>query len=48
VISYTQVSSNTVLNDTIGVWLCYTTHTTITSLGGNPTTPKATCVAGGS
>jgi Right handed beta helix region len=48
VISHTFVSSNTVLGDTNGVWLCFTTHTTITAENGNPTNAKATCVSGGS
>ena len=47
-ISHTQISSNTVLNDNIGIWLCYTDHTTMTNLEGNPTTAEATCTAGGS
>jgi hypothetical protein len=47
VVSHTTVSSNTVLNDNIGLWLCYTDHTTVTNLMGNPTTPQTTCVAGG-
>jgi Right handed beta helix region len=48
VISHTYVSSNTVLGDTNGVWLCFTTHTTITNENGNPTNAKVTCVSGGS
>jgi len=48
VISHTYVSSNTVLGDTNGVWLCFTKLTTITGESGNPTNAKATCVSGGS
>jgi len=48
VISHTLVKSNTVLGDTNGVWLCFSTHTTITNEMGNPTNAKATCVSGGS
>ncbi len=47
VISHTTVASNTVLGDANGVWLCYTTHTTITDLDGNPTNQVITCAAGG-
>jgi hypothetical protein len=48
VISQTWISHNTITSDQIGVWLCYTTHTTIIDIDGNPTTPMTTCVAGGS
>jgi hypothetical protein len=48
VIMHTVISSNTVKNDNIGVWLCYTQQTTITDLDGNPTIPETTCAAGGS
>ncbi|HXQ91675.1 MAG TPA: right-handed parallel beta-helix repeat-containing protein [Nitrososphaerales archaeon] len=48
VISHTLVSSNTVLGDNNGVWLCFTKHTTISNEDGNPANAKVTCVSGGS
>jgi hypothetical protein len=48
VISHTQISYNTILESSIGVWLCYTQQTTVTHIDGNPSTPQATCAAGGS
>jgi hypothetical protein len=47
-ISQTLVSHNRITGDQIGVWLCYTTHTTVIDVDGNPTTTMSTCVAGGS
>ena len=47
VLEHTNVSSNTILNDTNGVWLCGTNHTNIHQLQGNPTNPTVTCKAGG-
>jgi hypothetical protein len=47
VLSDTTVSSNTVLNDTNGVWLCGTTHTTVFKLQGTSTNPIVICNAGG-
>ena len=47
VLSHTHVSSNTILNDTNGVWLCGTDHTNIHQQQGNPTNPTVTCNAGG-
>ena len=47
VLAHTNVSSNTILNDTNGVWLCGTNHTNIHQLQGNPTNPTVTCKAGG-
>ena len=47
VLKHTNVSSNTVLNDTNGVWLCGTDHTDVDRLQGNPTNPIVACNAGG-
>jgi parallel beta-helix repeat protein len=47
-ISHTIVTSNTILGDKNGVWLCGTDHTIINNLLGNPTIPQLTCSAGGS
>ncbi len=47
VLSHTNVSSNTILNDTNGVWLCGTEHTNVHQQQGNPTNPIVTCNAGG-
>lgn len=48
VISDTNVNSNVVLGDLNGVWLCYTSGTSIHNVLGNPTNPVATCAGGGS
>jgi len=47
VLTNTNVSSNTILNDTNGVWLCGTYHTTVHQLHGNPTNSIVACNAGG-
>jgi hypothetical protein len=47
VLAHTNVSSNTILNDTNGVWLCGTDHTNVHQLQGNPTNPILACHAGG-
>jgi hypothetical protein len=47
VLAHTNVGSNTILNDTNGVWLCGTDHTNIHQLQGNPTNPTIACQAGG-
>jgi len=47
VLAHTNVGSNTILNDTNGVWLCGTDHTVIHQLQGNATNPIVTCHAGG-
>jgi parallel beta helix pectate lyase-like protein len=47
-ISHTNIDSNTVSGDKIGVWLCGTDHTTISDLDGNSASPEITCQAGGS
>ena len=47
VLAHTNVSSNTVLNDTNGVWLCGTDHTNIHQLQGNASKPIVVCSAGG-
>jgi hypothetical protein len=47
-ISHTLIAYNTITGDQIGVWLCYTEHTTVIDIDGNPTTTMTTCVAGGS
>lgn len=48
IITHTLIAHNTITGDQIGVWLCYTTHTTVFDIDGNPTTAMSTCVAGGS
>jgi hypothetical protein len=48
VLSYTYVNSANILGDTNGVWMCGTTHTSLTNMQGNPTFPTVTCEAGGS
>jgi hypothetical protein len=47
VLAHTNVGSDTILNDKIGVWLCGTDHTVIHQLQGNATNPIVTCHAGG-
>ena len=47
VLAQTNVSSNTILNDTNGVWLCGTSHTNIHQSQGNPANSVVTCNAGG-
>jgi len=47
VLAHTNVSSNTILNDTNGVWLCGTDDTNIHQLRGNPTNSVVACSAGG-
>lgn len=47
VLAHTNVGSNTILNDTNGVWLCGTDHTNVHQLQGNPTNPVVACHAGG-
>lgn len=47
VLSHTNVGSNTVLNDTNGLWLCGTDHTNVHQLQGNPVNPVVACSAGG-
>jgi hypothetical protein len=47
VLSHTNVSSNTILNDTNGVWLCGTDNTNIHQLQGNSTNSSVVCSAGG-
>ena len=47
VLSHTNVGSNTILNDTNGIWLCGTDHTNVHQLQGNPTNPIVACNAGG-
>lgn len=47
VLAHTNVSSNTILNDKNGVWLCGTDHTNVHQLQGNSTNPILTCHAGG-
>ncbi len=47
VLSDTEVGSNTILNDTNGVWLCGTDHTNIHQLQGKQTNPIIACSAGG-
>jgi len=46
-LTHTNVSSNTTLNDTNGVWLCGTDHTNVQQLQGNSTHPYVACNAGG-
>ena len=47
VLRHTNVSGNTILNDTNGVWLCGTDHTNVHQLHGNSTNPIVACHAGG-
>lgn len=47
VLAQTNVSSNTILNDTNGVWLCGTSHTNIHQSQGNAANSVVTCNAGG-
>jgi len=47
VLAHTNVNSNTILNDTNGVWLCGTNDTNVHQLQGNPANPKVVCNAGG-
>ena len=47
VLEYTNVESNTILNDANGVWLCGTHHTNIYQLLGNSTNAVVACKAGG-
>jgi hypothetical protein len=46
IISNALVTGNTILNDRIGVWHCFTASTTIGSNGGNPKIPVAACPGG--
>ncbi len=48
VISNTLVAFNRVVGNTNGVWLCYTSHTTIVDLDTSASNPVATCAGGGS
>jgi hypothetical protein len=47
VLEFTNVESNTILNDANGVWLCGTQHTNIHQLEGNSTNSVVACNAGG-
>jgi hypothetical protein len=47
VLEHTNVSSNTILNDTNGIWLCGTNDTDVQQLRGNPTNSIVACSAGG-
>ena len=47
VLAHTNVGSNTILNDTNGVWLCGTDHTNVHQLQGNSVNPVVACHAGG-
>ena len=47
VLAHTNVSGNTILNDTNGVWICGTDHTNVHQLQGNSTNPMVACHAGG-
>jgi hypothetical protein len=47
VLAHTNVSSNTILKDTNGIWLCGTDHTNIHQQQGNPSNPLVVCKAGG-
>jgi hypothetical protein len=47
VLSHTNASSNTVLNDANGVWICGTHDTNVHQLQGNSTHPVVACSAGG-
>ena len=47
VLAHTNVSSNTILNDTNGVWICGTNDTNVHQLQGNPINPVVACHAGG-
>lgn len=47
VLSHTNVSSNTILHDTNGVWLCGTAQTNIHQLQGNAANLIVICKAGG-
>jgi hypothetical protein len=47
IITHTLVDSNTILNSTIGVWMCNNDDTVITNLWGNPTHATAACQVGG-
>ena len=46
-LTHTNVSSNTILNDKNGVWLCGTDHTNVHQLQGNSISPIVACHAGG-
>lgn len=43
IISNTLVASDTILNSTIGVWMCNNNDTVITGLQGNPSIAAASC-----
>ena len=47
VLTHTNVSSNIILNDTNGVWLCGTDHTNVHQQQGSPINPLVVCHAGG-
>ncbi len=47
VLSHSNVSGNTILNDTNAVWICGTDHTNIHQLQGNAANSVVTCHAGG-
>ena len=47
VLAHSNISSNTILNDTNGVWLCGTDDTNVHQLRGNPTNSLVVCSAGG-
>lgn len=47
VLTHTTVSSNTILHDTNGIWLCGTRATDVDKLQGNSTNPSVICHAGG-
>lgn len=47
VLTHTNVISNTILNDTNGIWLCGTDHTNVHQMQGNPTNSIVACNAGG-
>ena len=48
VITHTDVIADRVTNDGVGIWLCYSTGTSIHAFMTNAATPVATCTAGGS
>ena len=47
VLSHSNVFSNTILNDTNGVWMCGTDHTNVHQQQGGPINPLVVCHAGG-